>query len=134
PPAGDSDSDGLIAGQLMAEPALFGPQVANVVGIRRGRQAAPGDDLQSVPAESTVLGRVVRDQTQPADAQVGADLRTPAVGAGIDGEALPGVGVDRVESLLLQRIRPDLVRQPDATPFVPAQIDDAPATFPCDLR
>jgi hypothetical protein len=39
----------------MANPILFGPQIADVVRVLGHREADPSDDLQAVPVEAAEL-------------------------------------------------------------------------------
>ncbi len=72
-------------GQVVAQTVLLG---AEVVGVCACRESDPADDFHAVAAEPAVFGRVVGDQPQPRNAQVGEDLRTHAVEAGIDRQTL----------------------------------------------
>jgi hypothetical protein len=75
---GQSPSDWRSA-QPMAHPILFDPQIADVVRVLGHREADPADDLQAVPVEAAELRRIVRDQAESLDTEIGADLRTRAV-------------------------------------------------------
>ena len=75
---GQSPTDWRSA-QPMAHPILFGPQIADVVRVLGHRDADPADDLQAVPVEAAELRRIVRDQAESLDTEIGEDLRTRAV-------------------------------------------------------
>ena len=75
---GQSPTDWRSA-QPMAHPILFGPQISDVVRVLGHREADPADDLQAVPAEAAELRRIVRDQAESLDTEIGEDLRTRAV-------------------------------------------------------
>ena len=58
------------------------------------------------------------------DAELEEDRRTDGVVAVVDGQAELDVGVDGVEPLVLQLVRPQLVGDADAAPLVTAEVDD----------
>ena len=58
------------------------------------------------------------------DAEVDEHLRTDAVLARVGREAELLVRLDGVAALVLERVRPQLVAEADAAPFVTAQVDD----------
>jgi hypothetical protein len=62
----------------MANPILFGPQIADVVRVLGHREADPSDDLQAVPVEAADFADC-RDQAESLDTEIGEDLRTRAV-------------------------------------------------------
>src|SRR6185503_5730682 len=73
--------------------------------LRDGREPVAGD-----PGD---LPRVVRQDADRGQPEVGEDLRADAVLARIGLEAELEVGLDRVEALLLQLVGAELVEQPD---------------------
>src|SRR5439155_723808 len=81
-----------------------------------------------VPFDPHQLARVVAEQTHRADAQLAQDLDTHSVIALIRFEAEPLVGLDRVEALVLELVRANLVREPDAAAFL-IQIQQDAAAF-----
>ena len=103
----------------MAHPVPLGAQVGDVVSGHRSGGADPPDEVKVVAGQPAVLVWVVGDQPQPADTEAGEDRRADAVVAGVDRQPERGVGVDRVVAALLQRVRPQLVAQPDPAAFVP---------------
>ena len=64
---------------------------------------------------------------QLAQAKVAQDLGADAVVAQVDGEAEMAVGLDGVESVVLQLIGEQLVGQPDAPTLLAHVKDDSPA-------
>src|SRR6476661_4894160 len=73
----------------------------------------------AVRRELAELVRIVREQSNRAHAEGAQDRRGDAVVALVVAEAEREVRVDGVEpALLLQRIRADLVRQPDPATFL----------------
>ncbi len=82
------------------------------------------DDLETVGGEPHALVRVVRQETNLPHAQIGQDLRpdseVPLVG--LESEAL--VGLDRVETAILQVVGANLVREPDPAPLLPHVEED----------
>jgi hypothetical protein len=63
----------------MANPILFGPQIADVVRVLGRREADPADDLQAVPVEAAELRRIVVIRRSLWTPRSGEDLRTRAV-------------------------------------------------------
>jgi hypothetical protein len=57
--------------------------------------------------------------------------RTVAVVAEVGLEAQFDVGLDRIETLVLERVSLGLVAEPDASPLL-AEVQDDPASFPYD--
>ena len=92
--------------------------------VRHGLHRHPLDDLEAVALDAAVLRRVVRHQPHRRDAEVDEDLRADAVLARVGREAELEVGLDGVAAFVLQRVRAQLVAEPDAAAFVPAQVHD----------
>ena len=112
----------------MSELFFLGRQVS-ARRIRRGDfERQPLGDRQAVPFDPHQLARVVAEQTHRADAQLAQDLDTHSVIALIRFEAEPLVGLDRVEALVLELVRANLVREPDAAAFL-IQIQQDAAAF-----
>ena len=86
--------------------------------------------LQAIAAEAGDLARVVGEQPQPVDAEVGEDLRANAVVAQISREAEPLIGFNGVEPRFLEAVGLQFVDQADAPTFL-AQVDDH--TLACRL-
>ena len=84
------------------------------------------DDVHAVRDELARLVRVVREQAHGANAERTQDRSGNAVVALVVAKAEGEIGVDRVEPvLLLQRVRADLVGEPDPAPFL-AQVEHDP--------
>ena len=81
--------------------------------------------------ETHELAGIVREQFDLPDAEVHEDLRSDAVVAQIRGIPQTDVRLDGVESLILQRVRLELGREPDAATFL-AKIQQHPAPAPMD--
>ena len=125
PPPSSRRRVGLgIEAEQVAELVLLGAQVRDVLGGRHGLHRHPLDDLEAVALDAAVLRRVVRHQPHRRDAEVDEDLRADAVLARVGREAELEVGLDGVAALVLQRVRAQLVAEPDAAAFVAAQVHD----------
>ena len=81
-------------------------------------------DVDAVRLELAHLLGVVRQQAHAVDAEVREDAGRRAVVASIDRQAECEVRVERVEAVLLQAVRAQLVDEPDAPALVTAQVDD----------
>ena len=92
--------------------------------VRHRLHRHPLDDLEAVTLDAAVLRRVVRHQPHRGDAEVDEDLRADAVLARVGREAELEIRLDRVAALVLQRVRAQLVAEPDAAAFVAAQVHD----------
>src|SRR5208337_2502642 len=68
---------------------------------------------EAVAAQALQLARIVGQQPHLADSQVAQDLRADPIVAQVLLEAQLEVGLDRVQSAILQRVGPDLVAQSD---------------------
>ena len=93
----------------------------------------PLDDLEAEALEAAVLRRVVRHQAHRRDAEIDEDLRADAVLTGVGREPEVLVRLDRVAALVLERVRPQLVPEPDPTTLVTAQVDDDALALGRDL-
>ena len=113
---------------------LLGPQVRDVLRVRRDLERHPLDDLEPEALEAAVLRRVVGHHPHRGDPEVDEDLRPDAVLARVGREAELLVRLDGVAALVLQRVRPQLVAEADAAALVPAQVHDHAATLGRDLR
>src|SRR5438874_13363844 len=106
------------------------PLRREVSAIRRARGSLdrdPFDDLETV--ERDELLRVVREDARAPHAQVEEDLHADAALAlvGLEPETL--VRLDRVQPLILQRVRAQLVHEPDAAALLPQIEKDAAPLF-----
>src|SRR5687767_8132428 len=87
-----------------------------VVGLDLDRLLRHGREPE--PADPRDLPRVVREHADGREPEVGEDLRADPVLARIRLEAELEVRLDRVEALLLELVRPELVEQADAAPLL----------------
>ena len=113
----------------MAHPGALGRQIVLVLRPRRHDQRLPPDDPQPQLGQRRLLGRVGRQQPHLPHTEVGEHLDRLVIGAGVGGVAQLQVGVHGVEPGVLQRIRPQLLAQPDAAALVPADVDHCSAPF-----
>ena len=74
------------------------------------------------------LGGVVGHQPHPIQPQVGEDRGGGTVLASVDGQAQRGVRGDGVEPAVLERVGPQLVRQPDPPTLLP-EIEEHAGAF-----
>src|SRR5687767_5815622 len=105
-------------GQLVSKLIFLGLQIGAGVLGSRDLERNPFGDRQLVPLDADQLARVVGEQSHRADAEVAKDLHADAVVALIGLEAETLVRFHRVEPLILQLVGADLVREPDAPPFL----------------
>src|SRR5437667_216141 len=115
------------AGEEVAELRLLGPEVIDVAGMRHHLERRTRDDVDPVRLEPDELLRVVGEQPHAPDAEVAQDLRPDAVVPEVFLEAELEVRLDRVASLVLERVRADLVGEPDAAPLLVQVHDDTPS-------
>ena len=98
-------------------------------------ESNPFDHLDSFGFETLEFGRVVGDQSHLANSEIGQDLRTDRVVACVDRQALLGIGVDGIETVVLQRVGLNLVGDTDAPAFVAPKVDnDSPAFLRDELH
>src|SRR5690606_35551840 len=100
-------------------------QIGDVVLARLDVDRLAAGDPQAVALEADDLARVVRQQADRAQSEIEQNLCADAVVAQVRLEAERLVRLHRVLPLVLQRIRADLVRQPDAAAFLPQVHDRA---------
>ena len=98
----------------MAELLLLGPEVSDVAAPRRHLERHALDDVDAVALQPGDLARVVGQEPDALDAEIAQDLRADPVVARILLEPELQVGLDGVPPAVLERLRPDLVREPDA--------------------
>src|SRR5437660_1572547 len=106
------------------------PFRGEVSAIRRARRDLDRDalhDFESV--ERNELLWIVGEDPGPAHAEVEEDLHAHAALALVSLEPQAFVGFDRIQTLILQGVRPELVHEPDATPLLPQIKKDAAAFF-----
>ena len=92
---------GTLGFEQVPELLSLGRQIVGVVSARVHHQRHPFFHLQAIAAEAGDLTRVVGEQPQPVDAEVGEDLRTNAVVAQISRESEPLIGFNGVEPRFL---------------------------------
>src|SRR5215471_13865893 len=97
----------------MSQFFLFRPKVVDVAVPRLDFQGDALDDTQAIALEADDLRRVVGQQAQFLDAQITQDLCPDAVVPEIIFETQLEISLYGIETLVLQRIGLDLVRQPD---------------------
>src|SRR5688572_23953240 len=97
----------------MAHPARLRSEIVEVRRIRVAFDRHAFDDLDPVLGESLQLRRIVRQHPRAFDAELSKYSRGGRVIAPVDGQAERDVRVDGVEPSVLQRVRADLVEQPD---------------------
>ena len=100
--------------ELVVHTLLFGSQIALVVFVRGNDDRNDLVDLQAIALQSYPFERIVGHQAHVFDAHFANDACTYAVVALIDTESQPYVGIDRIESFVLQFVGSDLVVQADA--------------------
>jgi hypothetical protein len=105
--------------------ALLRVQVPDVVLVRRRDQRDPSGDLDPVGAQPVHLGRIVRHEAHASDSQRAQHVRRAAVVAGVLGKSEEAIGLEGVEAVLLERVGPELVREPDASALLPQVEEDA---------
>ncbi len=87
-----------------------------VVGSHSDDQRHLLDHVEAELTQLRDLVGVVRQQTHLRHAQVGEDAGGRGVVAGVGGQPQREVGIDRVEALLLQAVRAQLVDEADPRP------------------
>src|SRR6202022_4665837 len=89
-------------------------EIARVLGVRGDLERHLIDDLEAEALDPGDLARVVREEANRREPEVGEDLRADPVVPGVGREAELGVRLDRVTALLLQLVGLELVEQADA--------------------
>src|SRR5919204_1037815 len=108
----------ILVMKLVAELVTFRGQIANVLGGRRGLDGHLFDHLEPEPFDAGDLLRVVRENSDRRQAEVGEDLVTDPVVAHVGLEAELEVRLDGVEAVLLQLVCAQLVEEADAAPLL----------------
>src|SRR5581483_3405705 len=108
-------------------------QIAHVLLVRSDLDRHLLDHGEAEAVDAGELLRVVREDADRRQAEVGEDLVADPVVARIGGKAEAQVRVDRVEALLLQLVRRELVEQPDAAALL-ADVEEHAAALALDLR
>ncbi len=117
----------------VAELLTFRGEVARVLGVGLDLERHLLDDGQSVAVEPRELARVVREDADRGQPEIGEDLVAdppfPRVGRKPERE----VGLDGVEAVRLQLVRLQLVEKADS-PSLLAHVEDDAAPFLLDAR
>src|SRR5262249_34235320 len=93
-------------------------QILAVLVVRLDLDRLLRDDLETESADPGDLVRCVCEHADAREPEVGGDLGADAVLARIGLEAELDVRLDRVQALLLELVRAQLVEQPDAAPLL----------------
>ena len=117
----------------MAHPRLLGDQIVLVLRTYGHRESMPGHDLHPQGPQPRALLRIRRQQPYAAHAQVRQDGGGDVVRAGVDRQAQLEIGVDGVESVVLEGVRVQLGAESDAASFVAAKIDQRTRSLAADL-
>ena len=133
-----SHSDVLLEAQIlvvqpMAELVPLGLQVAAVLGVGRDLDRHLLDDREAEALDPGDLLRVVREDADRRQAEVGEDLAADPVLAHVGREAELEVGLDGVEPVLLQLVRLQLVQEADA-PALLRHVEEDAALLGGDAR
>src|ERR1043166_6409306 len=115
----------------MSELLFLGAQVARSVLCGVDFDRNPFDDLQPRFFKSAEFERVVRDDFHLAESQVKENLGTLAIVSPIDCQSQPHICFHRVSTLLLKRVRADLIDDADTTTFL-LLVDNRAPTFLLD--
>src|SRR5205807_1090324 len=82
-------------------------------------------DLEAVGLDAGDLARVVRQDPDRREPEVGEDLVADPVLAGVSREAELEIGLDGVETLILELVGAQLVQQADPAPLLGHVEEDA---------
>src|ERR1043166_1675189 len=115
--------------ELVARARRLGGEGAAIMGIDRRLQRLAARYLDAGFGQTLELRRVVGHQQHARAAEHLQHARRDAVIALVVVEAKRGVGLDRIEARILQRIGADLVGKPEAAAFLLEIEDDAAALF-----
>ena len=113
--------------ELVAGARRLRRQIAAVVGIDRRLERHPAGDLDAGLGETVELGRVVGQQHDARAVEHLQHARGNAVVALVVIEAERGVGIDRVEAVVLHLIGAHLVGEAKAAAFLRQIQNDAAA-------
>src|ERR1700738_4970316 len=112
----------------MAKFFFFNPQILNVA-LMRGHLNWPSfHDFNAIAFQTSDLLGIISQQAYSCDAQVAENLGANAIVTQILFKAQVEIGFNGIESLILQRVRADLISEPNPTPFL-MQIDEDPLTL-----
>jgi hypothetical protein len=113
--------------ELVSRARRLSREMAPVVDIDPAVQRQPAGDIDACASQTVKLARAVRHQTNPGAAKHLQHAHRDPVVAFIIVEAKNAVGVDCVESCILQLISSTLVGQAEAATFLHKVKHDAPA-------
>ncbi len=99
--------------ERVAELLALGGQVCLVVRVGDVLDRQLVCDRQPITGQPGDLLRVVGEDADRGQAEVDEDLGANPVVAQVGRQAQAEIGVDRVEPLLLELVRPQLVQEPD---------------------
>jgi len=102
----------------MPEPLFLRAQVAHVRGRHGDLKRDSLRDADPVPLELLDFRRVVRHEPHGGDPQDAQHARRALVVPEVRGESEDPVRIDRIEAVVLEVVCGDLVRDPDAPPFL----------------
>src|SRR4029079_9285983 len=121
--------DGLqiLVVQDVSELIPLGGQIAPVLLVGSDLDRHLLDHLQPEAVDARELPRIVREDADRGQPEVGEDLVADAVLARILGQPELDVGLDGVHPLLLQLVRLELVEEPDAAALLGHVEEDAAA-------
>src|SRR3954453_20248491 len=108
----------ILVMQLVAQLRSLRLEVAAILRVRRNLDRHLLDDAEAEPLDSGHLLRVVRQDADRAESEVGENLASDAVLAKIRGEAELEVGLHGVEPGLLQLVGLALVQEADPAPLL----------------
>src|SRR5215210_4808252 len=112
--------------KLVAELVTFRGEIASVLRPRLDLDRHLLDDLEPEAFDAGDLLRVVRQDPDGAEAELGENLVADPVVAHVRREAELQIRIDRVEAVLLQLVRTKLVEEADTATFLRHVQEDAP--------
>ena len=117
----------------MSGPVRLRLQVKTIVFVGRHDVRDASGDADPVSSKLVYLLGIVGEQPHRTDREARDHVCRNRVVPLIIAESECEVGVDRVEALVLQRVRPQLVDEADPPAFLPQVLEQAPR-FPSDPR
>lgn len=112
----------------MSHQFLLGAQVVGVVGVGRNHNRNSPNDLNARSAQGGHFIGVIGHEFHLPDTQVFEHRDGRFVLAGIGVETEVGIGVNRVETLILQVVRFEFIDQANTAPFLP-EVNHHAASF-----
>ena len=112
----------------VSELFFLGAQIVEIVLVGFDLERHPLDDLDAVATDARALARVVREDPDLLNAEIGENLGADAVVAKVRAEAELMIRLDGIEALLiLEFVGLDLVLEADAATFLP-HVENDPGT------